>query len=463
MKDKQLEIPKGDAFRYCKLNRKEQAQTLTSIIDVYSNGFVLSVDGKWGTGKSTFMKMWKQDLTDRGYKTILFNAWENDFTSEPLTAIMGEIRETFFTDNENKILNSITNKLASISNGLIPTLAKTAATLTGLGQIAEVVEKVSAAFAKEVESYATKKTTLLELRSELSNFIKDKCQNKPLVFIVDELDRCRPDYAVEVLEKIKHLFAVDGIIFVLSIDKQQLCQAVKGYYGSDGIDSPEYLRRFIDLEYTLPEPDYASYCNYAFEKYELSKFFHNETRQKYDFGDEIYRLLLNSSIISASQNLSLRQIDKLFAQTRIAIRLCPLNNYAHSELIFILIHLKTFYLPLYQKIKTANLSIQELVTELELIYKETIKAENKEHQNRSVTFSLIQLIICYYKSTSYSHKISDLCFEQEGNKTLAFNITVFDLENVISAFNYFNQNIEIRKTSIAHYIKKIDLLDSFQN
>ncbi|MGL5705924.1 MAG: KAP family P-loop NTPase fold protein [Tannerellaceae bacterium] len=461
MKDKELEIPKGNALMHCRLNRKEQADTLTAIIDVYSNGFVLSVDGKWGTGKSTFMKMWKQDLTDRGYKTILFNAWENDFTSEPLTAIMGEIKETFFSDTEK--VNSITNKLASISKGLIPTLAKTAATLTGLGQIAEVVEKVSAAFAEEVESYATKKTTLLELRSELSNFIKDKCQNKPLVFIVDELDRCRPDYAVEVLEKIKHLFAVDGIIFVLSIDKHQLCQAIKGYYGSEGIDSPEYLRRFIDLEYTLPEPDYASYCNYAFEKYELSKFFHNETRQKYDFGDEIYKLTSNSSIISASQNLSLRQIDKLFAQTRIAIRLCPLDNYAHSELIFILIYIKTFHSPLYQKIKKENLSIQELVTELEHIYKEAIKAESKEHKNRSITFSLIQLIICYYKSTSYSHKISDLYFEQKGNKTLAFNISVFDLENVISAFNFFNQNIEIRNITIAHYIKKIDLLDSFQN
>lgn len=59
MKDKELETPKGNAFMHCRLNRKEQADTLTAIIDVYSNGFVLSVDGKWGTGKSTFMKMWK--------------------------------------------------------------------------------------------------------------------------------------------------------------------------------------------------------------------------------------------------------------------------------------------------------------------------------------------------------------------------------------------------------------------
>lgn len=456
MKDKELNIPEGDAFKHCKLKRKEQAKTLTSIIDVYSNGFVLSVDGKWGTGKSTFMKMWKHDLTDNGYKTILFNAWENDFTSEPLTAIMGEIRETFFSDTEK--LASITNKLASISKGILPVLAKTAATLTGLGQIAEIVEKASAAFAEEVESYATKKQTLIELRKELSQFIKMKCDKKPLIFIVDELDRCRPDYAVEVLEKIKHFFAVDGIVFVLSIDKQQLCQAIKGYYGSDGIDSPEYLRRFIDLEYTLPEPNYIDYCNYAFEKYELDKFFHNEIRQKSDFGNETERLMSNSSIITASQRLSLRQIDKLFAQTRIALRLCPLSHSTDPELVFILIYIKTFHSDIYKKIISRSLSIQELINYMENIFEDVIKIEMKNKFPRNINTSIMKLIGSYNITDQiHSSEPKDLVIKEEKIKKLSFKVNKLDENHIL---NYINSR---EYQPLYHYTRKIDLLDSLLN
>ena len=79
--------------------------------------------------------------------------------------------------------------------------------------------------------------------------------DKPIIFIIDELDRCRPSYAVELLEQVKHFFSVSGIVFVLSIDKVQLGHAVRGVYGNDRINADEYLRRFIDIEYSIPVPD----------------------------------------------------------------------------------------------------------------------------------------------------------------------------------------------------------------
>src|SRR5690606_36180541 len=116
---------------------------------------------------------------------------------------------------------------------------------------------------EEIDAYTKKKKTIIEFRKELEVFIK-RNTDKPLIFIIDELDRCRPDYAVEVLEQMKHFFAVPGIIFILSIDKNHLASSIKGYYGSENINTDEYLRRFIDLEYSISKPITEHYVDYLF-------------------------------------------------------------------------------------------------------------------------------------------------------------------------------------------------------
>lgn len=82
-----------------------------------------------------------------------------------------------------------------------------------------------------------------------------------LVIFVDELDRCRPDYAVELLERIKHLFAVENLLVVLSVDTQKLGHAASQVIGFSPKDTDGYLRRFIDLDYRLPEADFVQLIN----------------------------------------------------------------------------------------------------------------------------------------------------------------------------------------------------------
>jgi hypothetical protein len=76
----------------------------------------------------------------------------------------------------------------------------------------------------------------------------------PIIILIDELDRCRPTYAIKLLEEIKHLFDVPGLVFVLAMNVEQLGHSVCGAYGS-GFDGRAYLRRFIDREYRLAEPN----------------------------------------------------------------------------------------------------------------------------------------------------------------------------------------------------------------
>ena len=128
---------------------------------------------------------------------------------------------------------------------------------------------------KEFENYEDQKNSIEGFRTALKAFIKGCDKERSIIFFVDELDRCNPAYAVKVLERIKHLFTIPNIIFVLSVDKKQLCNAIKGYYGSESLDAENYLKRFIDIEYNLPEPSYEDFCNYLYDKFEIEKHINN--------------------------------------------------------------------------------------------------------------------------------------------------------------------------------------------
>ena len=100
----------------------------------------------------------------------------------------------------------------------------------------------------------------------LAQKVHDKT-GRPLIICVDELDRCRPLYAIEMLERIKHLFNVPGIVFLLGMDRLQLCHSIQATYGD--IDTDNYLHRFVDLEFVLPEPDREKFLEDLWDRYNL--------------------------------------------------------------------------------------------------------------------------------------------------------------------------------------------------
>ncbi|MGM0139115.1 hypothetical protein IGI65_001566 [Enterococcus sp. DIV0755b] len=85
--------------------------------------------------------------------------------------------------------------------------------------------------------------------------------NKNLLIIIDELDRCKPSYSVELLEVIKHLFNSDNIVFLFASNKTELIQTIKLIYGQE-FDGYKYLNRFF--EFTLPPVDVKEYLRYKF-------------------------------------------------------------------------------------------------------------------------------------------------------------------------------------------------------
>lgn len=324
MKTRELHIPENNPFQNDKLERFEFAQSLTNIVANYKDGFVMSLNGPWGTGKTTFLRMWEAQLKNEGYNTILFNAWENDYDNDAFLALFAEVKKNL----ESKLGESSINlkNLVSKANVFFKPITKAVASgllkkAMGINaedlteEIAAVGSGLSDTLHKSIEEYAARKESVKDFQSLLKDCVgfgkfntveSDKKEKvfKPLIFIIDELDRCRPNYAVEVLETIKHLFAVDGIVFVLGIDKKHLISSIKGVYGSQDIEGQEYLRRFVDLEVLLPPVT----LEYLLQKFidEKSVFFTGVENIQ-----QLY--LLHSCLLelTVKNNISIRQLDKI--------------------------------------------------------------------------------------------------------------------------------------------------------
>lgn len=356
-----LEIPAEQPFKNCKLDREKYAEVLKTIITTYDKGFVLAINGKWGTGKTTFVEMWKAYLELNEFKTLYFNAWGNDFISDPLVGLLGELKEISLSTKTTTTFTSILTRLGKITIKAGPSILK--AMLKGkvgeeaLNIISDFIEEGSAMLSKEIDNYENQKKELKFFQNELEKYVNEICDKKPLIFIIDELDRCNPHYAVKTLERIKHLFNIPNIVFVLSIDKEQLSNSIRGYYGSDLIDADEYLKRFIDIEYILPAPNIVQFCNYLYDYYGFDSY--EKARDSRDGLKESFLVIAN--ILFMYKNLSLRQIEKIFTHIRLSLNMYNYNQIIYSDLVCLLTYLRICEPDSYDKISYKSYSIQELI------------------------------------------------------------------------------------------------------
>ena len=141
-----------------------------------------------------------------------------------------------------------------------------------------------------IAHYQKDKAAVAEFREGLQALASDS--SKPLVVLIDELDRCRPDYAVRMLERIKHLFGVDGVVFVLGIDRVQLGHSVRSMFGQE-MDVDGYLRRFIDLSCPLPHVPLSDFVKQSIAHYGLDAKIEQKSKFRFRGGDPRYLSLIH--------------------------------------------------------------------------------------------------------------------------------------------------------------------------
>lgn len=261
-----------DAFGWKGFAGKLEAYLLTETQFV-EGSLVASLNAPFGSGKTTFLQMWKNHLDSRRENDanipmcILLNAWEDDYCGDPLLSLVDAIEQELSkrASDDKKTKNSLSSvKEATRDLGwFMVGMANSAVNhWTGLdasaaGKFAET-KKANRGKVQSTPDilalFQARKGALQRLKSALQSLFHDN-QN-PVFILVDELDRCRPDFAVQYLETIKHVFDVEGLVFVLAVDLLQLENSARALFG-ENLNFPEYYRKFSHRNICLPSPDEA--------------------------------------------------------------------------------------------------------------------------------------------------------------------------------------------------------------
>ncbi len=466
IKHTEIQIPEDNPFSNCKLNRQQYAKVLSEIVENYSDGFVLAINNVWGTGKTTFVKMWQQHLKNAGYKTIYFNAWENDFNSNPLVALMSELKPlTTGRIDEEKVFKSVLEKGAVLTKNILPALTKAlikryVGDVDDIGTVIENTAKSATEILEdEIKEYSDKKKTILEFRNELEKFVKTIESNKPLIFIIDELDRCRPTYAVEVLEQLKHFFTVNGIVFVLSIDKRHLSSSIKGFYGSNEIDTEEYLRRFIDLEYSIPKPLNKVFCEYLFEYYSFGEFFYSIEKREYPgLQNDGEYLLIMAELLFDKTNPTLRQQEKVFGLTRLILKSFKPNQHTFSHLLFILVYIKIVRNEFYKSIEEMKLTVQELCDD----FVDIIPLQIRNEYSFNVMYVVALLLVLYNNAKDKENRIQLVTDDKSENVTTPIKLKYLNSNHneLASMIKSIRNEGKFSEGNLKYLINRINLNES---
>ena len=256
-------------------DRKRLGIQLTNYVDRLQCGAVLALDARWGEGKTWFVRHWQKHLENEGHNVIYLDAFANDYLEDPFLIIAAEISQAFKYSNEIDVeeIEDFNSKTASVLISLasiIPILvAKAGLHWVGLGGAGEsfkelyengkevydvasdeIAGKIKEQIEKKIENHHVEKETIQDFKKELAQLAEKL--DKPLVLIIDELDRCRPDFAIRLIERVKHFFDLPKIVFVLVMNKPQLLQTIKSFYGYDSDLNGDYLEKFVDFMIHLP-------------------------------------------------------------------------------------------------------------------------------------------------------------------------------------------------------------------
>ncbi|MEO0400395.1 MAG: P-loop NTPase fold protein [Pseudomonadota bacterium] len=256
------------------LGRRKFADGLEQLILRSKKPLSILIDGRWGEGKTFFARRWQEKLNPE-YPAIYLDAFETDYASDPFQALCGAIlnfvmkEETAEQTRSKQFLSGAAGKAVAIA-ALAPKLLTRAGVHAIFGNsdndaledLQEALadgagEAVELALRKKIDYFAEQEEQVKQFKKLLSGLPADLAKGgeaKPIIFLIDELDRCRPDYALALIERIKHFFETENLHFVLFCNADQLKASVEHTYGST-TDAEIYYEKFFDFKFCLPSPE----------------------------------------------------------------------------------------------------------------------------------------------------------------------------------------------------------------
>ncbi|MDR1571289.1 MAG: KAP family NTPase [Clostridiales Family XIII bacterium] len=245
-----LTFERDDVF-----NRKPFVESIMKLISEWGGeifnergALSVSVDSPWGTGKSSLIGMWANYIAEvpkySRYKAIYYNAWRNNYFDDAFRPLAYELQSSDDGPHMEAFRKSsveLAKVLEEGSNGVLRALSRSNSTEgSGYFEGFRRISQVSEVFGKALAKLAP--------------------PNGKLLVFVDELDRCRPNFAVETLELIRHYLNSPDLVFIFTLDLAQFTHLVKTIYGYD-TDAWGYLRRFFNISFRMPMPQIGKYVD----------------------------------------------------------------------------------------------------------------------------------------------------------------------------------------------------------
>lgn len=336
-------------------NRKNFWESLANLIlNSWNESLTISIDANWWEWKTTFLKMWKNYLiSDRNTEAkrlnvIYFDSFKNDYIEDPFIPLFWEIINNFWLDKK-----TLKDKWINLIKWILPLLWKVWARWVmkwDNEQIDNDLEKliewdIVSQIWKTLEEYIKKDSLVKDFKLTVEKLIEEKWQ---IIFIIDELDRCRPDFALRLLERIKHFFDIKGLYFVLWINKKQILNYINKIYWN--IESEEYLQKFIDIETNLHKNisernnDYEKYIDYLMKK-QYNYIFN-------PFSERIKSMIELFWFLSKHYSVSFRELEKIFNYLALTYKSLKDPNKLNSHfLIITLLFIRVKDSQIYSEIK----------------------------------------------------------------------------------------------------------------
>ena len=372
------------------LNRKKTGERLSELVERIEDPMVIALNGGWGTGKSFFLKCWVGEHTldnDRTARTVYFDAFAHDYLDNPLIALTGVLTEQL--EQEDSKREQTLKKVRSIASKLWRPAARIglAVATSGISEGAGAVTKIAidatgAEIAKAAEDFWKEEDGKRAAMNEFTEALKaltlpdtEDATPQKIVIVIDELDRCRPDYALQMLEIIKHFFSVPHIHFILGTNISELENTVKARYGA-GVNASLYLEKFINLSMSLPSHTPHQHMT-------INKAYFNEMAKAMGLGERSNMASYYFELPAIEQQLNLRTVERLLTYLALlpdTITSGRLQNW-NKEIIMSLFLMKTLNANLYKKAQNQALTLGDIAA---LFGPDELKTENQKNNLKYV-------------------------------------------------------------------------------
>lgn len=439
------------------LERTQFAQALKDLVVDAKEPLVIALNGSWGTGKTFFLDRWVECLRANSAEgkdlpyAISYNAWQDDDLDDPLLALVGQLHHYLHSksrDKDSHIRESIKNKAnAAYEAGkeaagrLSKHVGGFVEHVTGINPDA-LVRDFANYQARRVEDYSSAIKARVDLKTRIGDLAKAvwDATGRPLVVVIDDLDRCRPTFAVSLMERIKHLFNVPYMVFVLGIDLRQFEHSLKNMYGAD-FDADNYLHRLIDLELMLPRPSYDKFVSMLMDQYHILEY--HEKILGNDAPDNSAVVVEVKSVVvylAERYQMSLRVVERIVRDFVLIERIHLIKAAVDTTLVVLMVALRVCDPKLYHELVNASQHPNKI---LDGIFKPSRDVWTKAS---AVERHIAIVVYSGYKNTSYVQSFYEIDqnIKFKNDKAAASNIAEqvsvlylshSDIENVAHALH----------------------------